>query len=397
MTEHVVKQPLENMQYCSRCCMPQTCEGIAFDEMGICLACRSSEQKMHMNWQARRKALEEILESAKKQAGNNYDCIIPISGGKDSAFQLHTLVKVFGMKPLAVTFSHNWFSKVGWYNLYNILEQLNVDHIMFTPNRKLVNQLAKQSLSGIGDSCWHCHSGVGAFPLQIAAKFKIPLIVWGESVADSSGRATYETKKENFDKDYFTRISAKRTPKQMISERVTQRDLNPFEYPTVEELEAVGVYGIHLGDYIFWDDERQEEFVKRVYQWKETNIEGTYKRYKSAECIMPGVHDYSCYLKRGFGRATVHASQDVRAGLITREEGFELIKEHDSKRPDALDYYLEITEQTEDEFNNVLLSHRHESIKDVTLPITLKQQTKETKKIKPFVLELIDEIQASKD
>ena len=117
-----------------------------------------------------RRELRRIFDEAKSKAGNNYDCIIGISGGKDSTFQLHVLTKVYGMKPLAVTHSHNWFSETGWYNLVNSLEKFNVDHIMFTPNRNLVNRLAKKSLEGIGDTCWHCHAGGSAFPVQIAVK-----------------------------------------------------------------------------------------------------------------------------------------------------------------------------------------------------------------------------------
>jgi len=132
--------PFNNLQYCVRCCMPETQEGIMFDDMGVCQACQSSEHKIHINWAEREKDLRRILETAKAKAGNNYDCIIPISGGKDSTFQMHVLVNVYHMKPLAVTFNHNWYSKTGWYNLQNALEKFNVDHIMFTPNRALVNR-----------------------------------------------------------------------------------------------------------------------------------------------------------------------------------------------------------------------------------------------------------------
>ena len=131
------------------------------------------------------------MEDFKNNAGDNYDCLVPISGGKDSAFQLHILTKVYGMKPLAVTFSHNWFTDVGNYNLWNILEKLNVDHLMFTPNRGLVNKIAKQSLYMIGDSCWHCRAGIGSFPLQAAIKFQIPLIIWGESFAEAGNKGSY--------------------------------------------------------------------------------------------------------------------------------------------------------------------------------------------------------------
>lgn len=387
---------MDNVVYCTRCCMPETQEGIKFDEMGICQACQSSEQKIHINWIEREKQLAKILEDAKAKAGNNYDCIIPISGGKDSTFQLHVLTKIYGMKPLAVTFNHNWYSETGWYNLQNSLQQFNVDHIMFTPNRDLVNRLAKKSLEGIGDSCWHCHAGVGAFPLQIAVKFKIPLLVWGESIAESSGRATYRCPIHKFDRDYFTKVSAKLKPAEMACEYLTEKDLYPFNVPSIKEMEEIGVFGIHLGDYIFWDDERQTEFVRDTYGWKETEMEGTYKGYKSAECIMPGMHDFTCYLKRGFGRASFHASVDIRNGLLTRTEGIELAKKYDTERPEALDYYLKITGMSESEFFEAMKKQRHPKIKNINLLV--KPKTRHNREnIKPFVEQFIEKKRTQKD
>jgi N-acetyl sugar amidotransferase len=358
MGESDYGQPMfRGMNYCVRCCMPESNEGIKFDEMGICQACQSSEQKIHIDWTARERELRQLLEHY-QSLNNDYDCIVPISGGKDSTFQLHVITKVYGLRPLAVTFSHNWFTETGKYNLQNSIEKFNVDHIMFSPNRELINKLARESLYKIGDSCWHCHSGVGAFPLQVAVKYRIPLLIWGESLADMSGRSTHYEPLLKFDRDYFTKVSAKVYPEAMVSENVSLRELAPFKLPSYEELEAVGVVGIHLGDYIFWDDERQMEFVRDVYDWREDKVEGTYKRYKSVECRMAGVHDYTKFLKRGFGRGTDHASLDVRAGLLTREEAFELAKRHDAQRPEALDYYLQITGFREEEFEAVLKEHR---------------------------------------
>ena len=370
-------KPFPGLRYCVRCCIPQTQEGVVFDELGVCQACQSAEQKIHIDWQARERALRELLEAAKAKAGHNYDCIIPISGGKDSTFQLHVLTKVYGMKPLAVTFSHNWFSETGWYNLQNSLEQFNVDHVMFTPNRSLVNRLAKHSLAGIGDSCWHCHAGVGAFPLQAAVRFNIPLLIWGESIAESSGRASYLNPVRKFDREYFTKVSAKLRPDQMVRHDVTERDLYPFNVPSAEDCERVGVVGIHLGDYLFWDDERQTEFVRDNYGWRETQVEGSFKRYKSAECIMPGVHDLACYVKRGYGRASFHASVDVRAGLLSRDEAWELIRQNDGVRPEGLDYYLKITGMTEEEFFATLEKHRRPELSRTVIPIYPKKAPNE--------------------
>lgn len=346
------------LKYCTRCCMPETCEGIVFDEMGICQACQSSEQKMHIDWVKREAELKRILNHYKKISGDNYDCLVPISGGKDSIFQLHMVTKVYRMKPLAVTFNHNWFSETGKYNLWNALEKLNVDHIMFTPNRNLVNKLAKYSLIKIADSCWHCHAGCGAFPLQVAVKFKIPLLIWGESIAESSGRASYFQPVRKFDRDYFTKVSAKCYPDEMVNEELSRKDLHCFQLPSIEEIEKVGVVGIHLGDFIFWDDEKQMELMRDMYGWKEDNVEGTYKRYKSVECIMPGVHDYSKFVKRGFGRGTDHASRDIRMGLLTKEEAFELVRKFDTKVPKALEQYLKITGFTKKEFYDIIISQR---------------------------------------
>lgn len=352
------------LTYCRRCCLPETSEAITFDAMGICTACRSQEQKMRINWAERERWLRDILEQAKRRSGANYDCLVPISGGKDSTFQLHVLCKIYGMKPLAVTFSHTWWTDTGLYNLRNALEQFKVDHLMFTPNTALVNALARKSLFAIGDACWHCHAGVGAFPLQVAVKFTIPLIVWGESAAEHSGKATYR-EPITFDRNYFLRMSTKVEPQRMVGEGITAQDVAPFQLPTPEDIERVGVVGIHLSNYLFWDAERQVEFVKRVYGWREDYVEGAYKQYKSVECRMAGVHDFAKFIKRGFGRGTDQASQDARAGLMTREEAFEMAKAVDTQRPPGLDDYLKITGLTEEEFFRTLKAMRQGKAKEL--------------------------------
>ena len=384
------------IRYCIRCCMPETQEGVQFDELGICQACQSSEQKIHINWVEREQELRRLLEKAKSESGTNYDCIVPISGGKDSVYQLHVLVNVYGMKPLAVTFSHNWYSETGWYNLHNALNEFNVDHIMFTPNRDLVNRIANRSLGAIGDACWHCHSGVGAFPLQVAVRFNIPLLIWGESIAESSGRASYKDPVHKFDREYFIKVSAKRRPSEMVDKTLSEKDLYPFNVPSIEEIERAGVYGIHLGDYIFWDEERQTEFIREYYGWKETEMEGAYKGYKSAECIMAGVHDFTCYLKRGYGRSTFQACLDVRNGLMTREEGFRVAQVIDSERPGALDYYLKITNMTEANFFETMKQLRHLKLIDVDIPVRPKVHPNREITV-PFVEQLIAKHRNRKD
>ena len=360
--------PFKHLVYCTRCCLPSTSEDIGFDEAGICKACESSEEKMKIDWHKRQGELKKILESAAKSSKDNYDCMVPISGGKDSAFQLHILTKKYKLKPLAVTFSHNWYSKTGWDNLWNVIEKLDVDHIMYTPKRSLVNRLARKSLPAIGDSCWHCHAGVLSFPLHIAVKFGIKLLVFGESSAEFSSRDTFLSQKLDLGcaskmYDVFMKISVQKGPEKMVSKEISRDELVMFFPPSKKDLDKNHIKAIYLGDYIFWDQERQTEFLVNEYGWKEDKVEGTYKRYKSVECKMPGVHDYAKYIKRGFGRATDFVSQDIRAGLMTREEGFKIAKKIDAERPKALDYYLKVTGYTEEEFLDILKKMRKGSAK----------------------------------
>ena len=359
--------------FCSRCIMPSTQDGQDYDDFGVCNVCRSSEDKMRIDWSKRRNDLEIILKQAKERHKNDpYDCLIPISGGKDSVFQLHVLVKEFSMRPLAVTFSHNWYTSVGMYNLVNCLEKFDVDHVMFTPKRTQVNSLAKKSLYQIGDACWHCHAGIGAYPLKVAKDYGIKLLIWGESVSESSSRGTYSNPTITFDQDYFLKVSAKVGLESMLGPGEQPSTLNAYATPSADEYANENISGIHLGDYIFWDEEKQTEFVEREYGWIQHEVEGTYKNYKSVECIMPGVHDFACYMKRGYGRATFHASNDIRNGLITRDEGLEISKEFDQQFPEVFSYYSSITGINEEEFIEILEGQKHKSLKGVPLPIQKK-------------------------
>ena len=161
----------------------------------------------------------------------------------------------------------------------------------------------------------------------------------------------------------------------MLCSDISQKDLAPFKSPRKDEIESVGLKRIFLGDFIFWDAERQTEFVRDYLDWREDEVEGTYKRYKSVECFMPGVHDYAKYIKRGFGRNTDFSVQDVRAGLMTVDEASKIQKDRDPIRPKILDYYLDITGITEDEFGKTLEGHRDKNAKK--LPKT-KEMTNQT-------------------
>lgn len=140
---------------------------------------------------------------------------------------------------------------------------------------------------------------------------------------------------------------------------------------------------------MFWDDERQTEWIKQEYGWKETEMEGAYKGYKSAECIMAGMHDFTCYLKRGFGRSTWQAAVDIRNGLLTKKEAFKLIRQYEQVRPEALDYFMKITGIKEDEFYDHMNSIKLNQLKHSEIPVYNKTSSN-LEKIVPFVEQIID-------
>ncbi|HMO18050.1 MAG TPA: N-acetyl sugar amidotransferase [Oligoflexia bacterium] len=343
------------LRYCNRCCLPETMEGITFDEFGICTPCRSSEEKMHINWEERDLELRSILDS--HRSDNYYDCMLPMSGGKDSTFQAYILHHRFDINPLAVTHGANWMSLTGRYNLENCLQQFDLDHIMFHANRSVINKSARKSLSAIGDACWHCHVGSGTFTIQSGYYWNVGLMIWGESIAERDGRGSYAQRKEA-NVYYNLEVSARVKAEDFSDNKIPYNDLSHWFYPSRDIISRSHLRYLHLGDYMFWDEERHVDFIVEHFEWRDSQVENTYKGYKSTECVMAGVHDYANFIKRGVGRSTVHASDDVRRGLITREEGMELSKEFDSQRPHALDFYLSITGYSEEEFEKILVEAR---------------------------------------
>jgi N-acetyl sugar amidotransferase len=346
----------KNIRYCSRCCLPETMEGIEFDEFGICTPCRSSEEKMHINWEEKEKDLSNIFDL--NRSNIYYDCMLPMSGGKDSTFQAHILTKKYNLTPLAVTHGPNWLSLSGRYNLENCLQKFNLDHIIFNSKRSIVNKAAQKSISAIGDVCWHCHIGAGTFVIQTALHWDLQLMIWGESIAERDGRGSYINQTEA-SLYYNLEISGKVKAEDYIDDNLTDKDLSKWFYPEKKSLENSKIRYLHLGNYMFWDEEKQVEFIVNNYEWMNSRVENSFKGYKSTECVMAGLHDYSNFIKRGIGRGTVQASDDIRRGLLTREEGIELAKKHDTQRPHALDFYLEITGHTEQEFESILIDARN--------------------------------------
>jgi N-acetyl sugar amidotransferase len=363
----MIKNPnyFDTLRHCTKCMLPETHESFTFDEDGVCSVCRNHEYKNEViDWKAREKEFVQLIEQFRGKA--DYDCIIPGSGGKDSTYQVYVLVTKYKLKPLVVTFDHNLMRPQVRSNWERALRKLGVDHINFRPNWNIVKKTMVEALKRKGDFCWHCHSGIYAYPMQIAVKFRIPLIIWGEPTSEYTSYVSYDggdQGREVLDEKAFNRyINLGITADdmyEMLGEEVTLRDLSPYQYPKYKDLKALGYRSVCLGDYLMWDIPKQVETIKRELGWKEDLAEGVPPEYayEKIECMMQGVRDYIKFVKRGYGRTNHLMSLAIRNGKKTRTEAIELVNQYDGKRPASLDLFLKWTELSEEEFMEIVEQH----------------------------------------
>lgn len=352
------------MRYCARCCYPEnTKPSILFDDDGVCSGCRTFETRAEKSdefWKEKRKELGLILEEYKEKArklGSPYDCVLPVGGGKDSHYQAHVLTQEFKMRPLLVTYNHSYNTKVGIRNLTNIVEKFGLDMLRFTTNPKSAKKLSRYMLKKVGDITWHYHAGINTFVMQTAARYKIPLVVWGEhGMAIMFGMYNYDDNVEFTKKHRQEHLMRGFEPEDIINDPentdITMADLSPYVYPSDEDIAKVGVRGIFLGQYDKWDAEEHVRLGIDKYQFETLqNRQTTYNLYEKIEDYYNDVHNYLKYLKFGYSRCTDHVSMDIRHQRITREEGIEFLRKHEYQvKPSTLEPFLKFIEMSEEEF-----------------------------------------------
>jgi len=346
---------------CTKCVTPETHETIMFDEQGVCNICKQQEYKQtKINWKTKLKDLDDIIDQYRNKY--DYDCIVPFSGGKDSVWTLYYLVKELKLNPLVVRFDHGFLRPNLDENAKRIIRELGVAVHQFTPDWKIVQKLMLQSFLEKGDFCWHCHTGIFAYPMQVAIRYNIPLIIWGEPSAEYTAYYSYDQLEEVDEKRFNRYVNLGISADDMMIRLegiVDERDLLPFKYPSIKELRKINYRSICLGSFIPWNVKNQVEIIKKELGWKGDQVENVPPGYdyEKVECYMQGVRDYIKYLKRGYTRPTHLASIDIRNGLIRRSEGMTLINSYEGKRPRSLDIFLDFIGITEDEFNEIVSQH----------------------------------------
>lgn len=348
-----------SIKYCARCTYPFVAVNLSVDDDGICTSCRTAEEFEKLTpefWAKRKQLFERNIEQIRKNRVSDYDCLIPVSGGKDSYYQTHIMVAEYGLKPLLVTYQGNNYLPEGNYNRDRMREVFNCDHLVMGPGVEVLKKLNRLCFRKMGDMNWHAHCGIMTYPIQIAEKFKIPLMVWGEIAWDISGM---------YEPDDFVEFSARVRHEHALrgfewydmlndpQDPLTEQDMSWAKYPSDDDVLKAGVRGLYIGNFFKWDPYKHTQLMKDLYGWKaaEKPFDRTYRTASNLDDRYEnGIHDLLKFIKFGYGRGSDHSSKDIRTGYMTREEGIEMVRKYDHVVSDDLQYWLNYVGMTEEAF-----------------------------------------------
>jgi N-acetyl sugar amidotransferase len=322
------------LTYCVRCVMPSTKPDLVLDAHGVCNACRAFDARTSVDWTVRREELNTLLERY-RQHGRNWDCIVPVSGGKDSTYQVVRVLQL-GLNPLCVTATTCDLSAIGRANIEN-LKRLGVDHVEFSPNPLVRARLNRIGLTEVGDISWPEHVGIFTIPVRAAVQYQVPLIIWGENSQNEYGGPAAAAANHVLTRRWleeFGGLLGLRVSDLSETYGIEARHLLPYQYPTDDELQRVGVTGLFLGHYLPWDG-LSNALIAQANGFLSLGraVEGSMVDYENLDNHQTGIHDYFKFLKFGFSRATDIACLHVRRGRITREDALHIVRERDGRFP----------------------------------------------------------------
>lgn len=356
------------MKYCKKCVMPDTKPYIIFDEEGVCTACRAHEKKRDalkgINWEERKAEFDVLINGTITQKAPFYDVVVPVSGGKDSITQVHRLLP-YKMRMLAVNVDYGIKTEIGRHNLDLIPNVMGANLIIYRPQQDLHKRLIRIGLEDFGDPDLLSHTLLHAYPLWVALKFQVPLVLLGENSAfEYSGGGTGIENKMT--KEWFTHYAANngRDAKYISKKYNISYDLLKFyDYP--DELDDSMTKALFSSHFFYWDSEEHLKIAK-AYGFKalESNSEGTYRNYVGIDEKINRLHQYLKVLKFGYGRATDHACEDIRNGRITKEEAEKLVSIYDLQllSDEYIDEYTEYLGYERSEFVSILEKYRNMKI-----------------------------------
>jgi N-acetyl sugar amidotransferase len=351
------------MKYCTRCLYPENHPlNLVFNSEGVCSGCVVHEEKDLLDWRKREERLITILDNYRNTSGKNYDCIIPVSGARDSYFIVHKVKREYGMNPLLVTYNKHYNTAEGIQNLARLRITFDCDIMTLTVNPETVKKITRASIRKMGSIYWHCLAGQTVFPVQIAVKFKIPLIIWGAHQGiDQVGMFSHLNEVEMTRKYRKEHDLMGYEAEDLIDafDGIEDQDIVQYKYPDDKEIERVGVRGIYLNNYLRWDTKAQHESMLKLYPYNTLDQTRTFDSYNDVDCYnYNDVHDYLKLLKFGYAKVVDQAVREIRLRRISREEGMAMVKQFLLKKPKNLQHFLDWIGITEHSFEFLTDLHR---------------------------------------
>lgn len=325
---------MSDIQFCKRCLYSTTHPlGLTLDHEGVCSGCRIHEEKDRLDWAARWQKLEGLLTLYRSRAGDNYDCIIPVTGAHDSYYTVYVVKERLGMNPLLVTYNKYFNTPLGIWNLANLRIRFNCDILYQNVNPVSVKKITRSTLRSFGSIYWPILAGHSVFPVQTAVRYKIPLIIWGaHQGVEQVGMFSHEHEVEmtrRYRKDHDL-MGHEADDLLSIFDTLKEEDIWQYRYPDDQDINTVGVRGIYLGNYVRWDPKAQHELMMRDYGYRTAEFSRTFDCYDYVDCFnYMHLHDQLKLYKHGYSKVTDHACREIRHGRLTREEGLALVQRYE--------------------------------------------------------------------
>jgi N-acetyl sugar amidotransferase len=329
---------------------------ISFDARGWCNACQWSEEKKGLEWSARKQELLKILDKHRSVTGG-FDCIVPVSGGKDGSYVAYQLKHKFGMHPLAVTVTPALSLELGDRNLRNFINS-GYNHIQISPDAEVMRKLNRQGFIDKGFPYYGWLVAIQAAVVRLAVNLNIPLLFYGEDGEVEYGGSTATKNSAMYDITYMKKIYLEGGHEKVLrSSGLTDAELYFFLFPTEAELQGRDLSITHWSYFEAWDPYRNYLVAKEHcgLQEAQENNSGTFTNFAQNDQALYALHTYLMYLKFGFGRATQDAGIEIRRGAMTREQAVNLVRLYDGHYPEEyIETYLDYYQMSKEEFDAVL-------------------------------------------
>ncbi|MBM3457873.1 MAG: N-acetyl sugar amidotransferase [Armatimonadetes bacterium] len=356
------------MRYCRRCILPDSRPGLEIGPDGVCNGCQGAEEKKTtIDWEARRAAFLAVVENAKTRS-QGYDCLIPVSGGKDSTWQVVTCLE-HGLTPLAVTWRPPGRTALGQRNLDNLV-RLGVDHIDYQINPQIERRFMLRALERYGSTAVPMHLALFGIPLTLAVRFRIPLVMWGENSALEYGGTADERRGFRLDAAWLKKygVTHGTTADDWVSEDLPARALTAYRGPTDQEMEENGVLAVFLGYYFPWDAETSYRVAARYgFEARTEGPRTGYWNYADLDDDFISIHHFLKWYKFGITRTWDNLAAEIRAGRMTRDQAIALLRTRGDETPrEDIAKFCQFAEIPEARFWEIIEPFRNRKIWEKT-------------------------------